>query len=87
MTRLRTFGAWATVVLGLSVVGCAGPRQSLGVCSGATPGAPCEMSVSDSGPPEVSRCVDESDGTLLCYSPALPDEGRRFPAFAEKAIH
>jgi hypothetical protein len=45
------------------------------------------MTVSDSGAPEVSRCVDESDGTLLCYSPALPDEGRRFPAFAEKAIH
>jgi hypothetical protein len=45
------------------------------------------MTVSDSGAPEVSRCVDESDGTLLCYSPGLPDEGRRFPALTEKAIH
>jgi hypothetical protein len=87
VTRPRAFGAWATVVLGLSVVGCAGPRQSLGVCKGATPGDSCEMTVSDSGAPEVSRCVDESDGTLLRYSPGLPDEGRRFPAFAEKAIH
>jgi hypothetical protein len=87
VTRSRAFEAQAIVVLGLAVVGCAGPRQSLGVCAGAVAGDSCEITLSDSGAPEVSRCVEESDGTLLCYSPALPDEGRHFPAFSERALH
>jgi len=40
--------------------------------------------VSGGAAPEVSRCVDESDGTVLCYSPDLPDEAR-FPAFGKAA--
>jgi hypothetical protein len=87
VTRARAFGVRTTWILGFTIVGCAGPRQSLGVCARPTPGDSCEMTVNDGGPPEVSRCVNESDGTLLCYSPALPDEGRRFPAFEQKAIH
>ncbi len=84
MTRAQALGLRVVVLFVL--MGCAARSQPLEVCTGATNGDGCDVAVGGASGKEVSRCVGETDGTLLCYSPDLPDEGRRFPAFTEKAI-
>jgi hypothetical protein len=87
LTRARALGSRVLAAAGLFVlIGCAARASPLDVCTGAAAGDGCDLAVGGASGKEVSRCVGEADGTLLCYSPGLPDEGRRFPAFTEKAI-
>jgi hypothetical protein len=55
-------------------------REAFDACMGASHGTPCPIPVEDGGHTAVSECTKEGDGSLLCYSPALPVDGGKLGA-------